>query len=78
MSISDGPICSTNNINGESTSSSFYWLLASKGDTLRIITPRTPASATATGLVGEICWDANFIYVCIANNTWHRAAHATW
>ena len=39
---------------------------------------KTPASATATGTTGTICWDANYIYVCIATNTWKRVAIATW
>lgn len=38
----------------------------------------TPASATATGVAGQIVWDANFIYVCTATNTWKRVAIATW
>ena len=37
-----------------------------------------PASATATGTLGEIRIDANHIYVCIATNTWKRVAIATW
>jgi hypothetical protein len=37
-----------------------------------------PASATATGTLGEIRIDANHIYVCTATNTWKRAAIATW
>jgi hypothetical protein len=44
----------------------------------RIRTARTPASATASGNQGEICWDANYIYVCTATNTWKRVAIATW
>lgn len=38
----------------------------------------TPASATATGVAGTITWDANYIYVCTATNTWKRTAIATW
>lgn len=38
----------------------------------------TPASATATGDAGTICWDADFIYVCIATNSWRRAALTAW
>jgi hypothetical protein len=38
----------------------------------------TPASASATGKAGSIVWDANFIYVCTATNTWKRVAIATW
>jgi hypothetical protein len=38
----------------------------------------TPASASATGVAGTILWDASYIYVCTATNTWKRAAIATW
>ena len=37
-----------------------------------------PASATATGTVGQISWDANYIYVCVNTNTWKRVALTTW
>ena len=48
------------------------------GDRIRVATAKTPASATDTGTTGEICWDANYIYVCTATNTWKRSALATW
>lgn len=48
------------------------------GDRLRLRTAKTPASAAATGNQGEICWDASYVYVCTATNTWKRAAIATW
>ena len=47
-------------------------------DTMRLDTARTPASAIAAGNAGEICWDALYVYTCIAANTWRRVAHATW
>lgn len=37
-----------------------------------------PASASATGTAGSIAIDGNYIYVCIAANTWKRAAISTW
>lgn len=37
-----------------------------------------PATATSTGVVGEIRYTATHIYVCSATNTWVRAALATW
>lgn len=40
--------------------------------------PTTPASATATGTEGDIVWDADYIYVCVATDTWKRVAIATW
>lgn len=45
---------------------------------IRVSTAKTPSSATDTGATGEICWDANYIYVCVATNTWKRATLATW
>jgi hypothetical protein len=37
-----------------------------------------PASATATGIVGDWSADASYHYSCYATNTWRRVAHATW
>lgn len=37
-----------------------------------------PASATANGTAGQIAYDSGFIYVCVAANTWVRAALSTW
>ena len=42
------------------------------------ISQATPASAAAAGHKGEIRWDADFIYVCIADDTWERVAIASW
>jgi hypothetical protein len=42
------------------------------------INSKTPASASATGVVGEIAWDADYIYICTATNTWKRSAIVTW
>jgi hypothetical protein len=44
----------------------------------RITTSHTPSSASDTGTQGEIAWDANYLYVCTATNTWKRAALASW
>jgi hypothetical protein len=48
------------------------------GNTVNVPTTRTPASATATGTAGDICWDSSYIYVCVATDTWKRTAIATW
>ncbi|MDM9632738.1 hypothetical protein [Robiginitalea aurantiaca] len=37
-----------------------------------------PASSSAPGETGEIRIDANFIYVCVAPNSWVRAALSSW
>ena len=45
---------------------------------LRLTTPPIPASATAAGTKGDIAYDSSFVYVCVATNTWRRAALSTW
>lgn len=47
-------------------------------DVLRLRTAKTPATAGASGNQGDIAWDANYVYVCTATNTWKRSAIATW
>ena len=53
-------------------------LLDVNSDILRLRIAKTPATAGAAGNAGDICWDANFIYVCVATNTWKKVAIATW
>jgi hypothetical protein len=53
-------------------------LLQVNGDRIRVGTAKTPATSGATGTTGEIAWDADYIYVCTATNTWKRSAIATW
>lgn len=47
-------------------------------DLLRLRTAKTPASAGDTGNAGDICWDSDYIYICVATNTWKRTAISTW
>ena len=42
------------------------------------LTTKTPASASDTGVTGTIAWDADWIYICTATNTWKRVGIATW
>lgn len=37
-----------------------------------------PATATSVGTQGTVTWDADYVYVCVATNTWKRTALATW
>jgi hypothetical protein len=73
MSTVNGPISSSDNPSGESTTDTSGYLLATKGYTIRVSTSNSPAS-NGNGDPGEIRWDAGFIYVCTAANTWKRAA----
>ena len=38
----------------------------------------TPASSTAPGVRGEVGWDADYLYVCVAKNVWKRTSLSTW
>lgn len=45
---------------------------------LRVTVTQTPITAATTCSTGALVWDASYLYVCIATNTWKRAALATW
>ena len=45
---------------------------------MRVTQTQSPASPTSTGLVGEITWDGDWVYVCVAPNTWRRAGLYSW
>ncbi len=44
------------------------------GNKIRLETPKTPASSSEACNKGEIAWDANALYVCVATNTWKKSA----
>ena len=37
-----------------------------------------PAANNSTGVAGTIAWDSDYIYVCVATDTWKRANLSTW
>lgn len=37
-----------------------------------------PAAANSTGTAGQIAYEAGFLYVCVATDTWQKATIATW
>jgi hypothetical protein len=37
-----------------------------------------PSANTDPGTVGQIAWDSDYVYICIANNDWKRANLAAW
>ena len=39
---------------------------------------KTPSSSTDTGVKGDIVYDDNYIYICVATNSWIRAARVSW
>jgi hypothetical protein len=53
-------------------------ILDVRSDSMGIQTPKTPATQTSAGVIGQICWDVDYIYVCVDTNFWKRTALATW
>jgi len=39
---------------------------------------KTPSSSSDTGKTGDICWDSDYVYACVATNTWKRSPLTTW
>lgn len=37
-----------------------------------------PATATSTGIKGQLAYDTDYLYICVAANTWKRSALTTW
>jgi hypothetical protein len=37
-----------------------------------------PTLANSTGTAGQVVWDSDYIYICVATNTWKRANVSTW
>lgn len=42
----------------------------------QVVTP--PATAISTGIAGQIAYDSNYFYQCVATNTWKRSALSSW
>lgn len=43
-----------------------------------VVSNAVPASSSSNGSSGTIRFDSNYVYICVANNTWKRAALTTW
>ena len=73
----NGDIFTLNGKIGVGTSEPQY-VLDVADPTIAIRGNRAPASAAATGVQGEICFDSNYMYRCVATNTWKRSPLTTW
>ena len=63
---------------GIATGASPTAVLDVNSDIFRLRTAKTPSSAGDTGNTGDICWDTDYIYVCVNTNTWKRTPISTW
>jgi hypothetical protein len=53
-------------------------LLDVNSDGIRVRNAMTPASSSAACNQGDISWDTNYVYVCVAANSWKRASLTSW
>lgn len=47
------------------------------GGTIPVFVP-APASSGAAGTAGQIAYDSDYLYVCVAANTWRRVPISDW
>lgn len=47
-------------------------------NTRPVLSSLPPTTATSTGVAGQIAWDSNYVYVCVATDTWKRSPISTW
>lgn len=47
-------------------------------DTMRLRLSKTPSSATDSCNQGDIAFDSDYMFRCVATDTWKRAALSTW
>ena len=77
VDINAGNIDGTN-IGAGTPGAGTFSALSTTGDNIRVDTSQTPASSSASGAKGEIAYDTDYIYVCVATNTWKRVALSTF
>jgi hypothetical protein len=56
----------------------FYGDVVFYGDVFRLVGSYAPSASNDDGDVGMVAWDSNYFYVCVAKDTWKRAALSTW
>jgi len=71
------PTYTYNDGSADSTANNEGWMLIN-GSTLRIMNSRTPSTSSSSGYKGEFCYDSDYLYVCVATNTWKRSSLSTW
>lgn len=43
-----------------------------------VVMTATPTTAGSPGTAGQTAYDADYIYVCVADSTWKRSLLTTW
>jgi hypothetical protein len=48
------------------------------GNIIPVVAGSVPITASSSGRAGTIAYDAAFMYICVASNTWKRVAITSW
>lgn len=83
-------MCFTNWVHGLSARTYDWYYLKSGSTTWLNVLGRThtqrlsvesnlvPTTSGSTGITGTITWDSDYLYVCVATNTWKRTPLSPW
>jgi hypothetical protein len=71
-SLENSPTLAWNVVNEELRGSVIG--LDAVGDVIRVRESRTIATEFDPGNKGEICWDEDYVYVCVDTDRWKRTA----
>jgi len=50
----------------------------SRTEQLIVNNTNPPSTASDVGDMGTVAWDSNYLYICVATDTWKRSAISTW
>ena len=73
LGLTDATAINSTPIGNATPASGAFTTLSASGN-LTVASGYVPASNTAPGTAGQIVWDSGNVYVCIATDTWMRAA----
>lgn len=66
------------NIEDQHLFNALYELWKAVGEAGITLSQETPASASAEGKQWTVAVDSNYLYVCVADDTWKRVAISSW
>jgi hypothetical protein len=71
----DGSLMENDNFWFDTAASTMFLtgLLDITGDTIGLRMQKTIVNSDDTGTEGDICWDSDYIYVCVSADNWKRA-----
>jgi hypothetical protein len=70
---SDGAVKQNSNLMFDDSTLTLTGLFIANYDQIRVTTAKTIINSDDPGTTGDICWDADYIFVCVAPSSWKRA-----